>query len=574
MALHDARQKLVRMSLRRKLFLLLIPVLIIFTGMNMFQYRYARAVLKGTAITNAEHNFDIIASETNYSMRSLVSEAKRIASTQMVRQYLAMEDQDEGLPQLQRSLRNELFNVIVCNKYIQSIYLIQSPSQYIISSPYWFESDRSLIDLVYRDSPSGAHFYSFDTDAGIKFCCVASLSGNTLNQRASYIVFLMNPDYYKQLFSKYASPGIPYMLLDRKMNSLYASESIDKARAVFESNNRQLATFEDKEDYIFSRSLYDDAFVLISAVSKRRLFSEMDRVQRNLLVANLSVSLLLVAFLSKFFSIFTGRIGQLNGVMETVAQGNYAERCHFDNDDEIGRLGQHLDSMLQNLQTLVIEASFKEVQLKRIQLDTIKSQSSPHFLYNALETVRMIALRNGDREIPEIIKHLSRLLRYSTMDTEYVTIREEFSQIERYLYLQRLRFRDKFSYTIDIDARAEEQRIPRLFLQPLVENSFKHGIESASWFCSISITCSCIEGGYRFLIRDTGVGMHPSTIEAIREYQQSGSADSGKLGIGIKSVIDRLKLYYPNGSCFQVESSPGQGTTILITINHEEDRQA
>ena len=178
----------------------------------------------------------------------------------------------------------------------------------------------------------------------------------------------------------------------------------------------------------------------------------------------------------------------------------------------------------------------------------------------------MIALRNGDQEVPDIIKQLSLLLRYCTEQEEWVWVRDEVEQIERYLDLQKMRFKNKFSSEIYIEQSILDCSIPRLLLQPLVENAFKHGVEPSLTHNVLKVYGGTHDSDMEFIIFDSGVGMDPEVLETITAYIAGHGDPTDRLGIGLKGVIDRLRLYYSGAAKITVESHQNEGTRIHLLI--------
>ena len=222
----------------------------------------------------------------------------------------------------------------------------------------------------------------------------------------------------------------------------------------------------------------------------------------------------------------------------------------------------------------IYENMLRERELKssrqEMEYKLLASQINPHFLYNTLESIRMKALTDGNRDIARAIKMLGRLMRYSLENTGSgkVTLESSLDYIRNYLELMRLRFGDKISYSIDCDESIDIQKMnmPPLILQPVVENAVLHGLDEKTHEGMISISISkCTDfEGVLFVISDNGIGMDEETLEKLKKNIEDH--DDTTKSIGLYNVAHRIELAYGKPYGLEVESKLGQGTTVKITL--------
>jgi two-component system sensor histidine kinase YesM len=216
---------------------------------------------------------------------------------------------------------------------------------------------------------------------------------------------------------------------------------------------------------------------------------------------------------------------------------------------------------IQKLQREQLFSRQKEMQLK-----ILSSQINPHFLYNTLETIRMMALGKKEKKIADTIKMLSRILRQSLSAGEKtVPLATELELVENYLAIQKLRFGGRIHYSVDVDGSAYDYSILPLLIQPLVENSFIHGLETkpGSGYVRIAIetagNCLCFE------VSDNGTGMEP---ERLRHIQADLASAEGPVGghIGLVNVNRRIKLHYGEAYGLAISSCPETGTQVRMVL--------
>lgn len=204
----------------------------------------------------------------------------------------------------------------------------------------------------------------------------------------------------------------------------------------------------------------------------------------------------------------------------------------------------------------------------RAEINFLQSQMNPHFLFNTLNAILVVSVKNNYTEIVDVIKYLSKTLRrLLSWKDDLVTIEEELSFTEMYLKIEKFRFCDKFHYEINVDEALLDSKIPKMSLQPLVENACKHGIQAIKDVGVINIDIYTCDAGLRVSVRDNGSGMDQYTLREIIDNIKSEVEVS--TSIGIRNVYRRLRLYYGEDVSFNIESRINAGTTIYFTIPFE-----
>jgi two-component system sensor histidine kinase YesM len=277
---------------------------------------------------------------------------------------------------------------------------------------------------------------------------------------------------------------------------------------------------------------------------------------------------ILLLFLSAYISsIITDPIRQLQESIKKVQQGDFSQQVSFSNLDEIGELGQGYNTMINHIRNLIDRVYKLQIQEREAELIALQAQINPHFLYNTLDTIFWKAEKNNVPEISEMVYALAKIFRLSlNRGDELTTVAKEQELIGYYLKLQQIRFQQKFSYTMDCDPQLLELSIPKLVLQPFVENAIIHGIGELETGGRIDIIGWLNDSLMIFTITDNGIGMSDAKIEQIinNDVEQSSNSISG--GYAIRNVIERLELYYNSDYQLTFNSTPGIGTTVTIII--------
>lgn len=252
-------------------------------------------------------------------------------------------------------------------------------------------------------------------------------------------------------------------------------------------------------------------------------------------------------------------------LMKQVQRGKLDVRVNVKHNDEIGMLGSHFNRMLGRVQDLLQEVYETEKSKQKADMLALQNQINPHFIYNTLESIRMLAELNDDDRVAELTYLLGQLLRYSiTRSDEISTVQRELEHVENYLQLLQIRFPDKISYRFIVPESYYQLPIIKLVFQPIVENAVFHGLEKQAGAGMISITAWNERDDVFFAVYDDGVGMSAERLAGLNESLNDGKTD--KFGIGLRNVNERIRLHYGESSSLDVTSMPGEGTTVTLRI--------
>lgn len=242
-------------------------------------------------------------------------------------------------------------------------------------------------------------------------------------------------------------------------------------------------------------------------------------------------------------------------------------------EDEIGILELRFQTMVRNLKEMIIREYEQRIEISTAQLKMLQAQINPHFLYNTLQSIGTVALRHGVEEINDKIFQLGSILRYSMdFNTETVYLQQEIEHIEDYLSLQENRFKHKLSYIIHSEPDALRVRVPKMILQPLVENSIIHGIESGTGMGTIHLDMVLDAGWLTIHITDNGKGMDYNEIEQVQlRFHEPNVYKREEGGIGLINVLQRLRLKYGDQFKWHITSTPYDKTEISLIIPIQED---
>ncbi|NRF93789.1 sensor histidine kinase [Paenibacillus frigoriresistens] len=279
------------------------------------------------------------------------------------------------------------------------------------------------------------------------------------------------------------------------------------------------------------------------------------------------VFLIIAVILSFILSLRISRpIKHLERSMKEVEKGNFNIRVDIQSSNEIGHLSARFNRMTIEIKELMVQNMMEQELKRKSELQALQAQINPHFLYNTLDSIIWMAESGKPKEVILMTASLAKLFRLSiSKGQEFITIANEIEHIKNYLTIQKMRYKSKMDYEINVDNLILHYKLPKIILQPLVENAIYHGIRNKEGIGSIQITGIRKEKGILLQVIDNGLGMSKEEIQNIYQKDRSSEQGSGS-GIGVQNVDLRIKLHYGERYGLHFESEIGVGTTVSVWL--------
>lgn len=256
-------------------------------------------------------------------------------------------------------------------------------------------------------------------------------------------------------------------------------------------------------------------------------------------------------------------IGEVITQMNRFADGDMSARAQIMSRDEIGEISTVYNHMADRIQDQHERVYQLELANREAQIEFLKMQINPHFLYNSLDTMSWISYMHGDEEVSEMAVAMAGLLRASIQREDFIPVAQEILIVQDYLKIQGYRFGDKIRAHLDVDADTAECMMPGFILQPIIENSIIHGLEGRKDGGEVRISVKRLDSTIYFCVSDNGAGM---SEEQLRELVAQCESKEGGKSIGIRNVYRRLHLIYGDACRITMESTRDQGTTVSFEI--------
>ena len=283
-----------------------------------------------------------------------------------------------------------------------------------------------------------------------------------------------------------------------------------------------------------------------------------------IMVLSVMVAVLLSNIISKWI---TKPLRRLEAGMRSVQNGNFSVKEPVDGSKEVVSLSQSFQAMVQRIEELMEQVRATEALKRQRELDALQAKINPHFLYNTLDSVVWMAETGNSKGVVRMVTALASLFRISiAKGHDTITLKEEFSHVRSYLDIQSMRYKDKFTYSIELPEKLENQPTIKLIVQPIVENSIYHGIKYLQDEGIITIKAEARKDRIAIIISDNGVGMREETLHSLLDRDSAHEHSSEGNGIGLLNIDERIKLSYGEEYGLSIISEPDEGTTVTIMI--------
>ena len=363
---------------------------------------------------------------------------------------------------------------------------------------------------------------------------------------------------------------INYQLIDENdtvvssvISSAYLKDE-DMKKMLQNTKADQMRQYQGRNYYISEYEIANYGWKLTGITDLKEINLDSGKILYMSILAAMAV-LFLEFFLSNYLSrIITVPLMKLKNGAEEIANGNREVRLHFKSDDEIGRLGSSFNYMAEQVQELLLKVDYEARKKREYELSLLHEQVKPHFLYNSLDIVIKLSEMNRNTEARRVVRKLADYYRNSLSDSkEIIPLRKEIKIVEDYLELQRIRYNDIFTYEVAVDEEILDMLIPKLTLQPLIENAIYHGIKYKKEKGSLRITGRKTDDRILLCVEDNGAGMSQETCDNMLQNNPDGH-------FGVYSVDHRIKLIFGQEYGMKVQSVMGEGTRIEILLPAKE----
>jgi two-component system sensor histidine kinase YesM len=591
-----------RMTLKHKLLLIVaISTLMIFS-LQIFYYSKFYGLTEDKESVHTAKMMKQVEEKVTSFARDIKDAALASSYNTMTHDYLSSDDPIYRL-RLNKIVVEIMSGIKSSNKNIQSIMIIDkqkniigalNPEDYVVLEE--FEKRYNTPDYSSKTKFFGKVFNSekMERPAYFFFHAISStLNSESKDSDLGRCIVVYKTDFLdKQLTNIKTTPNSLLMILDNEFNIVTAEESSIKGSLFDKSlikgmeggSKEQQVIYNQKLNHVQINQIGLLDWKIVSLIPINEMTDELRAIRNSGFMIGTVMTLLILIMGLLFIRSVTLPFGRIVRFVNFIGNNGGKQRLNMSIGNEMGFLAVEINRMLDrvdetNEQLLVAGTSLYQMELakKQAELASLQSQINPHFLYNTLECVRSIGLANRVMEIVEIASSMAKIFRYSIKEDHFVQIKNEIDCINDYLRIMSIRFMDKFSEYIYIDECILNMKIPRMILQPIVENAIYHGLERKSGKGILTIKGWVTdENVVRFEIYDNGKGIDDSELRKLQNRLNTTDmihSFPSEKGLGLINIHRRIKLAFGEQYGIEINSSENEGTQVSLQIPVSRDEE-
>jgi two-component system sensor histidine kinase YesM len=338
------------------------------------------------------------------------------------------------------------------------------------------------------------------------------------------------------------------------------------------SNEQQIVERNGEKYFLVTRPVAYSDWRLVNLVPYNETIGNINRMNKLTITTQGVLLFIFLIGLIVLVRELTKPLMELKSVTKSVEQGDLSQRAKMYGNNDITQLSSSFNEMLDTVEEMIDQVRIQEHAKRNAELEMLQAQINPHFLFNALNTIRMQTMLNGDKQSADLIHALSSLLRMTVnRNNSFITLEEEIETNQHYIKLMNFRHQHTIKLDLDLSDGASHISVPRFFLQPIVENAIIHGHTYGE--TTITVKADINDPGQLILhISDNGRGMSEEEMQNIKEKLTQKAVDHQTSnhhsfnGIGIQNVYQRMKLIYGDHFKMDIRSTESVGTSYLFCI--------
>lgn len=569
------RTKFKNITLTRKMLLVYAVFAGFFFGVSILAFQGSTDVFEKKLYDNSIRELDYYAKDVKDSLQRVSDRSYEMLLDSELQSILGklQQTKPETLEynQLLTSIRWSLVNDKNLKSDIQTIYYIDNYGNTVESGQAAWEipeEEKDVFMQKIRDSNGEAVFYGPTKKCKYLLCGRKMLNWQDMSLENMGTLMLvcdvgqMIERDKKLLEAEHASM---FVYTDDHMIYQDIEESLPPLPQNKDGQGHKVLNYQGERYFMCYLSTSENGWMYVNFFPYSDVYGQIERV-RNLALCSFCVVFVLLLFLiHRISEIITRPLETLVRSMQVVETGDFesAKQIPMDaeREDEVGLLTKEFRVMLDQIDVLVKENYEKQFLLKDTKYKMLQAQINPHFLYNTLNVIHWMIRAKENEKASRMIVELGALLRASFNENPYITVEEEIGMLENYLKIQRYQYEDRADFAVEKNGNPGKYIMPRMTLQPLVENAIFYGADQMEDVCHIKITITEEENNILFEVKDNGPGMTEEELEGVRKFTVKPKGH----GIGIKNICERLNITY-EAFQFQIESKVGKGTLIRIRV--------
>ncbi|CAH0120893.1 hypothetical protein PAE9249_03417 [Paenibacillus sp. CECT 9249] len=556
-------------------------------SVGIFSYHKSREAIRNKTSTYSVALIDQLRKNIGSEMRSIEALGNQIMMDKTVQAQLANFDSlDSGERwEIQMHIFKLLGDKFELLNHIKAFQILTEDGEIFFDLGYDSLKESAMKGLMKRlREEEGRDLWTYALTNGGTHTIMSGkriFSRTDWTQKLGYVFVAMEEHFIHQAFYRDVELGedAAFMIVTSDglvlssenpqvpIGTRYAEQAfIDALNANQLENKRSFRTTMQGNDVlaVYSYDINYDWY-LVAAIPFAYLNEETSRIEEGILLVS-GICLLLCIVMTLFISSsISTPLKRLIRRMNQIRAGNFNVHLQDDSKDEIGYLTRKFNEMIERIRGLMGESEEKQRMIRERELQMLQAQINPHFLFNTLNSLKWTAHLSQAHSVSEGLGALAELLRSTIVNQkEMIGLREEMSNVENYIVIQKMRYANAFKVTIEAEEDLWQCKVLKFILQPIVENAIIHGLEEIDYEGEIVIACSKEGGDLQIVIQDNGKGMDERQLGKL--LQAKYDSEQRLANIGVSNVQERIRLNFGERYGLRIESEPGAGTMVTMKL--------
>ncbi len=479
---------------------------------------------------------------------------------------------------------------------LRSVMVLQVLAMSEVEGAYLYDTDGELITFWQKHYRTGDPFIILsDMDSSLfaengKITSAiqgARLTFNrTIRDKSSlkcigYISFIYDQDALQKQINTFINTDTRFVIVLNEENEVIAHNG--KSAETLQSAIEQSLTIAPNESETLNVTGIGKALVsnylcksenwrIICVVAREQLIRSQSLTRQFILLLGILSIAIAVGVQTVTSRRIVKPIKKIVDTVHRVEAGDYSTPADVETNDEIKYLADSVNSMIHKTDVLINQNLRGEIRFRDAQLIALQAQINPHFLYNTLECINILAQMGRKEDVRRVTLAFSNMMKSLISSRKMVTIQEELDYSKELIEIYQVLLGDRLVCSFEVDPEFASVEIPRLMIQPIIENAVLHGIKPSQRKGHLNVGVSLSERGILLFVSDDGCGIPADQVAAILSYYRNpGEENKEEIGFGLRNVIDRIKLLYGDAASFSIQSSVNWGTTVHITIPYGQE---
>ncbi len=411
-----------------------------------------------------------------------------------------------------------------------------------------------------------------------------TVSNKDTFEEVALMAMLLDKNYLDKLTGSIDKNMWNIAILNDKMQKV--SERIISLDVVFNSeyvqsvlkNTRGYRLNEEKDLFISYISIREPQWLAVAYVPLDILYRDANTIKERIIILS-GISVILLSILGIYIALdFVNPINRLVNAMKSMHEGDTWVKLEIERGDELGFLNHEFNKMSEKIHYLVNSVYKQQLANKEAQLKALQAQVNPHFLFNTLESINWTAQMNNVPQISDMVSALSSILEAGiARNSKPISLKRELEYVDKYIFILKQRFEEQLEYRKTIDSQVLQVRVPKLIIQPLIENAVYHGVEKTSKKGIITLKAKRHDNNVIISVIDNGRGIQENELGKLNQFLKEavnsdeffrGESEDGR-SVGIENVNRRIRLFYGNQYGLRIYSKYNCYTKVIVTIPYE-----